>query len=173
MSDIPNTNAEALRKLAFHHRCIAEIYEATAKQITPTLGQLAEAAGISTEAPAPIKDAVVDPPAQTRRRAAPAQVDPAPAPAATAPAAAPAAQSAPAPAAVPAPASAPANDGVPPLSALIQAMQAHAKAKAASGGAISTLKKLKSLDKSYTTGSSVPAEKRADVIAALNADAGV
>lgn len=169
---MPDTNnAEALRKLAFHHRCIAEIYENNANAMVPTLGDLAAKAGIPAET-MPVKGAVVDPPAQPRRRAAPAQVDPAPAPAATAPPAAPAAQSAPAPAAAP-PAAVAAQEGsVPPLSALITAMQAHAKAKAANGGAIATLKFLKGINKTYTTGSSVPAEERAAVVAALNADAG-
>ena len=46
-------------------------------------------------------------------------------------------------------------------------MQAHAVASKATGGAVATLKLVKSMDKSWSSASSIPAERRADAIAAL------
>jgi hypothetical protein len=50
-------------------------------------------------------------------------------------------------------------------------MQAHAAAAKPRGGAIATLKFLKAQDKSWSTASSVPAARRAELIELLNADA--
>jgi hypothetical protein len=50
-------------------------------------------------------------------------------------------------------------------------MQAHAARNKNNGGAVATLKAVKGMDKGWSSASSVPEDRRADVIAMLSAGA--
>ena len=56
------------------------------------------------------------------------------------------------------------------VQAVIAAMQAHAARFKAHGGAVATLKKVKTIDPAFSSASSVPEARRAEVIEKLNAD---
>jgi hypothetical protein len=141
---------------------------------TPTLGMLAEQAGIpvQTDPPAAVASAgeTAAPAPPPSRRAPAGKKAPDSAPAAPAPAASDLpGMGAPAPAAAPPVEAKP----VPPaatVQAVIAAMQAHAARFKAHGGAVATLKKVKTIDPAFSSASSVPEARRAEVIEKLNAD---
>ena len=141
---------------------------------TPTLGMLAEQAGIpvQTDPPAAVASAgeTAAPAPPPSRRAPAGKKAPDSAPAAPAPAASDLpGMGAPGPAAAPPVEAKP----VPPaatVQAVIAAMQAHAARFKAHGGAVATLKKVKTIDPAFSSASSVPEARRAEVIEKLNAD---
>lgn len=169
MSVTPTTLPQILEELSQHHQAIAALYvkfqgvlltpgsPAAAKLMkpdqTPTLGDHLAAAGV------PVSGGT-------------AASEPAPSPAPAAPPKAPgravAAATAPASAVlIPGPGSALA--AAPAVAAVIAAMQSHAARFKAAGGAVATLKKVKATG-GWTSASSVPEDKRAELIAALDAD---
>lgn len=170
MSTQPITLPQILEKLSQHHHEMAKLFvqfqgvlllpeSAAASKLvkpdqTPSLGEHLAAAGVAV-------------PGET------AASEPAPLPAAAAAKKAPG--KAVAAATAPAAASAPtgevliAKDPAPAVAKVIVAMQAHAARFKAAGGAVATLKKVKAVG-GWTSASSVPEEKRAELIAALDAD---
>jgi len=168
MSIPPTTLPQILEEISQHHQALAGLYVKFQGVLlmpdqTPSLGDHLAAAGVAVETPA---SAPAPSPAPVSAKKVPAP----------APAASPRAGSAvliPGPgsaAATPAPApAAPADAAGLTVGNVIAAMQAHAARFKASGGAVATLKKVKSVG-GWTSASSVPAEKRAELIEALAAD---
>lgn len=145
---------------------------------TPTLGMLAEQAGVKIPADppaAPAAETAAPAPAPARRPSAGKKApDSAPAAPASAASDLPGMGAPPAPAAAPPATSAPTEaEPAPPVAtvqAVIAAMQAHAARFKAHGGAVATLKKVKTIDPAFSSASSVPEARRAEVIEKLNAD---
>jgi len=176
MSD-PTPHQLVWREIALTLRRLANLAEQVGDPSithTPTLGMLAEQAGIpvQTDPPAAVASAgeTAAPAPPPSRRASAGKKAPDSAPAAPAPAASDLpGMGAPAPAAAPPVEAKP----VPPaatVQAVIAAMQAHAARFKAHGGAVATLKKVKTIDPAFSSASSVPEARRAEVIEKLNAD---